>query len=163
MSKYISVVCDGCGKIFDKLVKIVNWNYRNGWKTYCSSGCLNRSKETTVELKCGSCGNIVIKQQAQIKRSKSGEVFCSRHCATVYNNKVSKSGENNHNYKHGAKSYRDLAFKLKEAKCELCPYSNKDVLQVHHKDGNRKNNSIDNLEILCPTHHWERHVLKANE
>ena len=45
----------------------------------------------------------------------------------------------------------------KDYKCECCgisEWNNKDItLQLHHKDGNRNNNSLDNLQILCPNCH----------
>lgn len=49
---------------------------------------------------------------------------------------------------------------LKEQKCEQCgqlPTHNgkRLVLQVHHKDGNRGNNTLENLEILCPNCHTQ--------
>lgn len=47
--------------------------------------------------------------------------------------------------------------KLKEEKCECCGNTEwmgkKIPLEVHHKDGNRFNNNIENLEILCPNCH----------
>lgn len=39
--------------------------------------------------------------------------------------------------------------------CEVCGYSVIAVIQVHHIDGNRKNNQPSNLIPLCPTHHVE--------
>lgn len=46
---------------------------------------------------------------------------------------------------------------LKEKKCEICgitDWMRKPIsLQLHHNDGNRNNNSIDNLKILCPNCH----------
>ena len=46
---------------------------------------------------------------------------------------------------------------LKEAKCEICgldTWMGKPIpLELHHKDSNRYNNSIDNLMVLCPTCH----------
>jgi len=38
------------------------------------------------------------------------------------------------------------------------------VLEIHHIDGNRENDNVDNLVILCPNHHKaiERKVLKEN-
>ena len=45
----------------------------------------------------------------------------------------------------------------KEHKCEKCGLSewlNQPIpLEVHHKDGNRFNNTIDNFELLCPNCH----------
>jgi hypothetical protein len=46
---------------------------------------------------------------------------------------------------------------IKENKCEICGISewlNKKInCELHHIDGNRKNNVIANLQILCPNCH----------
>lgn len=46
---------------------------------------------------------------------------------------------------------------LKEKKCEKCGniiWNGLPIpLEVHHKDGNKENNMLDNLEILCPNCH----------
>lgn len=46
---------------------------------------------------------------------------------------------------------------IKQQKCEQCGLSewrgNKIPLELHHKDGNRFNNNLDNLEIVCPNCH----------
>jgi len=46
---------------------------------------------------------------------------------------------------------------IKEEKCECCGLSewrNAPIAhQLHHKDGNRNNNRLDNLELLCPNCH----------
>lgn len=46
---------------------------------------------------------------------------------------------------------------IKEYKCEECgisEYNGKPLrLELHHKDGNRKNNKLENLEMLCPNCH----------
>lgn len=46
---------------------------------------------------------------------------------------------------------------LKERKREICgidTWMNKEIsLQIHHKDGNNRNNTIDNLQLLCPNCH----------
>jgi hypothetical protein len=47
--------------------------------------------------------------------------------------------------------------KIKENKCEICNIyewmGQKLTLELHHKDGNRFNNKLDNLQILCPNCH----------
>jgi Zn finger protein HypA/HybF involved in hydrogenase expression len=52
---------------------------------------------------------------------------------------------------------RLIRFKIKENKCEECKlqmWNNKPlVLQLHHIDGNRYNNTLENLQILCPNCH----------
>ena len=45
----------------------------------------------------------------------------------------------------------------KEHKCECCGLSSwldsPIPLEVHHKDGNRNNNTLENFELLCPNCH----------
>lgn len=31
------------------------------------------------------------------------------------------------------------------------------TLQIHHRDGNNRNNKISNLILLCPNHHYSKH------
>lgn len=58
---------------------------------------------------------------------------------------------------------------LKENRCECCgitEWNGKSlVMQLHHIDGNNKNNSLDNLQMLCPNCHsqTENYCGSANE
>lgn len=52
-------------------------------------------------------------------------------------------------------SARDILIEFLGGKCEVC--GSKEDLRLHHKDHNRKNNSIDNIKLLCHTHHQEAH------
>jgi transposase len=48
-------------------------------------------------------------------------------------------------------------------KCERCGYiSTTTKLGIHHKDRDRLNNSIDNLEVLCSTCHASHHIKERN-
>ena len=52
-------------------------------------------------------------------------------------------------------NYRRVAFNNYEHICAVCKYDKDSrLLQVHHIDNDRNNNSLDNLIILCPTCHW---------
>lgn len=46
---------------------------------------------------------------------------------------------------------------VKEWRCERCNNTewlgDKIPLELHHKDGDRTNNELDNLELLCPNCH----------
>ncbi|MBI3573571.1 hypothetical protein HY090_00790 [Candidatus Kaiserbacteria bacterium] len=33
---------------------------------------------------------------------------------------------------------------------------------MHHKDRNRNNNSLGNLELICPNCHYEEHYLEKS-
>ncbi|QHV95124.1 HNH endonuclease signature motif containing protein [Spirosoma endbachense] len=54
---------------------------------------------------------------------------------------------------------RDRLFKLRGRKCERCewaevnPYNGFIPVQIDHIDGDRSNNALDNLIILCPNCH----------
>lgn len=54
---------------------------------------------------------------------------------------------------------------FKENKCEICGISNWNGLplnmELHHKDGNRFNNCLDNLQILCPNCHAQTDNFRA--
>jgi hypothetical protein len=42
--------------------------------------------------------------------------------------------------------------------CEICGYSKmSSVLEIHHKDWDRSNNDLGNLQVCCPTCHKEQH------
>lgn len=47
-------------------------------------------------------------------------------------------------------------------KCERCNYDKYEILQVHHKDRNRKNNDLKNLQLICPNCHYEEHFLEKS-
>lgn len=64
-----------------------------------------------------------------------------------------QSGVNNNNWRGGASSvYYD---KFMKRTCERCGASTN--LLVHHRDRNRHNNSLDNLETLCKRCHQIEH------
>ena len=46
--------------------------------------------------------------------------------------------------------------------CERCGFTKFQILQVHHKDRNRKNNDFQNLELICPNCHYEEHYLEKS-
>ena len=50
-------------------------------------------------------------------------------------------------------NYRKLAFSAYEPLCAYCGFGVPSVLEVAHIDGQRANNDIGNLVILCPNCH----------
>lgn len=149
-------VCALCNKEREREKKLVNYYKKNNWQFFCSKTCQYKSRLTGNHIKCGVCSKDIYRRIKQ--KSKSGKYFCSRSCATVFNNSL-KVGSKHPNFKDGlTEAYRKKAFSFYKTKCELCSYSIKEVLQVHHIDKNRSNNKVENLVILCPTHHREIHL-----
>ena len=90
---------------------------------------------------CLECGKDYIwfgrKNTKSFERSK----FCSKSCAN-------KQGPKHKIYDY---NYRLLCFFFHEKKCIIC---GEDLaVEVHHYDGNHKNNTPYNSIPLCPTHH----------
>lgn len=50
-------------------------------------------------------------------------------------------------------NYRKLAFKAYPPICAYCGFGIEEVLEVAHLDGDRNNNTVENLAILCPNCH----------
>jgi len=108
-----------------------------------------------MKVNCANCGEEINRSPAQIKKSKTGNCYCSRSCSNTVNNSLFKSGENHPNYTTGKASYRNII--KEDSVCEKCGFENIKALQVHHIDRNRDNNKRENLEILCANCHMIEH------
>lgn len=102
--------------------------------------------------KCPICG----KEFENLVGSPKQKTTCSHSCSNTY----FRSGENNPNWRseddiNYNKNYRKICFKFHKKECVVCG-ENK-IVAVHHYDENNKNNSIENLIPLCPTHHQYIH------
>ena len=115
----VNFICDYCGGEGQKRPQHLNENKRLGHRNYCSRACMAKDRTHTLHTECGSCGVSVEKSLAQVKRSKSGKVFCSRSCACSYNNKHLKFGANHPNYDGGRSSYRERALRELGVKTEF--------------------------------------------
>lgn len=58
-------------------------------------------------------------------------------------------------------SHRDLCLREKGDECTIC--SSTQNVQVHHVDGDRRNNSLDNLEPVCSACHAKIHSGELEE
>lgn len=134
---------------------------------------LENSNWACAETRQGVC----IKCSNVITNKRKGLKFCSSRCRTAYNsynhylrkNKFKKPGagsggnqigRNNHQYKNGIGTYRNIAFEFKDAVCEQCNSTLN--LLAHHIDENRSNNELHNLKILCKKCHQDYHCKRDN-
>lgn len=118
-----------------------SWTYKRA--KFCNSNCYQLYHSAkNIENKCEYCNKIYI-----TRGSIGSKRFCSRDCRykksrTVGTKYIDKAGyirvktENGYVFEHRLVMSNYL-------KRELKPNE-----QVHHKDGNKTNNSIDNLELF---------------
>lgn len=64
-----------------------------------------------------------------------------------------------------AKIFEEFRKRKKPIRCAICGYNKEDILVIHHKIPISRGgtNDIDNIELLCPTHHAELHLDKTEE
>lgn len=109
-------------------------------------------KYPTVEKTCPVCSTSFLTKQGSPKEKTT----CSHACSNSY----FRSGKDHPNYNQDKKSwgYRRICFSHHKKECILCGFSA--VVDVHHIDEDRNNNSPENLVPLCPNHHRMIHTKK---
>jgi hypothetical protein len=119
------------------------------WDTqkYCSTTCSNNKDK--VEVMCVVCNTSMLKSKSSVERNDKN--YCNRDCYNLRNGLHKK-------LKRSTAFYKQL---LEQTDCK-CGESKSYLLQIHHIDGNNKNNENDNLEVVCANCHVKRH-LKQNK
>lgn len=139
--------CNICGKAIYRRPAQIKTNKGN---VFCSSVC--NGLACRKEVPCVMCGKPIL---AGLHKKT-----CSRSCANKNRKGIIYTGrrlKDKVTWQRGLK--RRLATQ-RGRKCERCNYSKYEILQVHHKDRDRKNNDLKNLELVCPNCHFEEHYLK---
>lgn len=146
----VKVNCKICGKEFEVS------KFRKNIAKYCSRKCFYKSlrNKGSVEYTCKNCGNIYYTSPS---RNKS---FCSKECKSEYELKT-----------FNPKSFTCVRSMFKRrnwlTKCQICGYDeHPEILGIHHKDRNRKNNTLENLIVLCPNCHsleHDKHICHSGE
>ena len=105
---------------------------------------------------CINCGKTLSKNQTK---------YCCTKCQAEYTQKIYiekwLNGEESGSMNNGQLSGRVRKYLLETHfyKCEKCGwgefnlFTNTVPLEIHHKDGDYKNNRPENLEVLCPNCH----------
>ena len=119
------------------------------WDTqkYCSKNCSNNKDK--LEVLCAVCNTSILKSKSLVNRNDKN--YCSRECYNFRNGLHKK-------LKRGTAFYKQL---LETTACK-CGEKTLYLLQIHHVDGNNKNNENNNLEVVCANCHVKRH-LKQNK
>lgn len=171
--KTIIKFCLHCNNEFNASLK----EHKRGNAKFCCKKCSSEhrkalpKKQNKPNCICDNCDKPIYKSISRQKLSKSCFLFCSRSCKDE-----AQKIENYHKFKDmmpphyhedgiysGNAKYRKLAFQHKPHMCERCNYNKIiDILIVHHKDRNRSNSDLNNLEILCHNCHEEDHYLNKD-
>ena len=150
--------CEYCGaKFIRRKYPDSQWNKR---QKSCSTKCSHLLRRNRQEIVCCWCN----KSFERVKSSLKKYNFCSRECKDFAQSLDGdfKEIQPSHYGLGKHTEYRKKAFEMYPHVCEVCDYGeHSDLLQVHHIDGDRKNNAIKNLVILCPTCHWSITIKKA--
>jgi HNH endonuclease len=132
------------------------WAPAHAPRKYCSVACRGVARRgQRVAIACRVCSTTLWKSPRQIQRSKSGAFFCSRTCKDYAQSLRGGCKEIQPSHYGTAKvaPYRNL---IPIERCG-CGITDKRVLLVHHVDGDRTNNGLENLEVVCHNCHALRH------
>lgn len=127
---------------------------------------------STKKKACVHCGDLfVLANAGKHERACSKNILNQKPCPVcnkMFSGKsvtCSYSCSNKHfanvrNKPEKYKNYRTICFANHEKKCIVCGETK--IVDVHHLNENRKDNSPDNLVPVCPTHHQYIHSRYKN-
>lgn len=141
-------VCAQCGSKFEK-------NGQNSKNKFCSVACSTSSQKRGKNVSCDYCGKVFYAKQKELLRNNNN--FCSHKCHTDFLRGHSARPDYYPKY-YGKKAHRyvmeqHLGRELTEDEV------------IHHKNGNKTDNRIENLEIMTLSEHSKLHYSsrKRNE
>jgi len=148
-----TLICKNCNKEYHVP------KYREAISKYCSRECQNHGQYESITKVCPCCN-----KKFTVSNSRVRKIFCSSTCrhhtniTTIERRKAAKRYSNIRRGTAKSSTLRKFVFSNKEKKCESCGYDEYDFcLDVHHKDENPINNSLENLIVLCAHCHRKLH------
>lgn len=144
--------CEFCGNIFRSKKK----------KTmYCSAKCSHSARSKPVALTCEICGAEFIRPPCHA----TGRRYCSKECkgkaVSIY-----QTGENSNNWNGGTRHGDGYLFRRTngtykgEHRLIMEKHMGRKLRDdeiIHHIDGNKMNNVVENLEIVSRSQHIDIH------
>lgn len=143
--KYVTRVCERCGKEFTQ---------RSDYKSkFCGYECYWKSMEVDHSTKCPICGKVFDKREKQ--------KYCSRVCQGIAKRGKPhpSTGGISKNREGYVRVYVDGKYVMQHRlvmEQALGRKLQKDEI-VHHKDHDKENNSIENLELMSVREHTGMH------
>ena len=124
----------------------------NDGKVFCSNSCYGVS--CRKEEPCIICGKLLL--------AGLNKKTCSRSCANTHRAGIKYKMNSPRDKVKSQRSLKLLLLEQRGKLCERCNYPKYQILEVHHKDRNRENNSLKNLALICPNCHAEEHLLEKS-
>lgn len=147
-------VCKGCGKDFRVSPSVI----RKGGGKYCSRDCMKKGENR----ECPTCGSQFYAKNAEIKRGYG--TYCSRVCANPVRG---LSGADNPQWKGGRHTRKDGYVlvrvdgnNLLEHRVVMANHLGRGLKtheHVHHINGVKDDNRIENLELTTASQHTKEH------
>lgn len=156
MKYIISDIYDGKRrKLYSKICLVCNKEYfvpKHCFEKFkfCNVKCSGLHSRKQIKTVCANCGKEFSRTKKKLDLSKSKINFCSKKCKDEAQRIDGIKEIHLSHYNGGSTVYRDYAFRIKGKICNKCGYNKcEQMLDVHHIDCDRSNNTIENLEVLC--------------
>lgn len=150
-----------CQQLFQAPVKEINRGHGKYCRQSCATTHTNSLRKKIVHepnASCSYCQMTFYIDKDRKSASKSGLYFCCREHKDISQRIGGIEAIQPDHYGTTLKDYRDIAFRHYPKVCMRCGYDK--FVVVHHRDYNRSNNSLENLEIICPNCHALEHWAK---
>lgn len=161
--KYCSRICGGKAtkfvkpfigpKYFGRCFHCNQILFKKTQNKYCSQICHTKSvTKIRKKINCKYCNS-------EFSENKNkNKIFCSKKCSGTFNRKQNiQKIENGISF--STDKMKQYLIEKNGNQCELCKTSNwmnnPLTLHCHHIDGNKHNNHLSNLQILCPNCHTQ--------
>lgn len=167
----MNTTCAQCGIpiIVTKRVKERNFCSRGcgarWWAAHPSDAMRRRADRQRIrsDVPCAGCGKGLALTPSRIKRVPTGN-YCSQSCMMIHK-LTGKFGPDHPGWKGGIarypKSFRSMRLLAMERDCFSCqwdgPHDGALRLEVHHLNGQRHDNRMENLVTLCSRCHQRYH------
>ena len=144
------VRCAHCGTTFISPPKRYNASLRRGYKLYCSKSCHSISMRRRPGTVCNYCGTRFYRKESHVGP------FCSHPCYAAAKTRDAKERKIFQGYVYVrarddvAMSMADKSGYVREHRLVMAKHLGRSLRpgeEVHHKNANRQDNRIENLEL----------------
>lgn len=148
--KMLDKNCPVCGKAFQ--VMACDWRVKHGRKLYCSKNCAFLGMRKGKEINCPICGKLFYTTRRKTCSKECGTELKSQNMVhkTYYENGYLVEYKNGYNKKGNVKQHRRIMEEY------LGRALTSDEV-VHHINGNKEDNRIENLQLMTRAQHSSYH------